>query len=750
MNYDPGHIFLILSFLGAVLTLGIGILVFIRNPRHPANIGFGLGMLSLTIIEAGNVTVFISDGLIWGLYGKRIALVGQALLAPGWFLFSLTFIRSNYKDLLSRWKYVVAGLYLCAGFFLLWINSHSLLNLPYNDVYTIFPLGEVGKYFYMYLLFGILLCLVQLENTLRFSLGSKRRDAKYVIIGVGSVLAYHIYLSSHAILFSFLDSSNQSVTSIVILISCIITMFAVVRNKLLDVNIFVSRYVIYNSFTVLFVGAYLLIVGLVAQGIKMIGGTYYNFWSILFTFIAILCLVVAVLSSNLRSRLQLFIARNFYRSKYEFRDKWIETIEKIGLNNDLSQIEESLIEMISETMAVREVFLWLYEPVHHEYVLVTSSIGKVGQIRLKKDNPLILRIKSYSAPFYINDSGMNTRLTKGHDNPESHSVCHPEFISGSQTMQGEEIPKQVRDDRADAFSSGNNDSKEFHELISPLLIATKAALCTPLKAGQGDLIGFILQGEDLSGEPYRKDDFDLLKAIASHAADRISNIHLTQELLASKEAEAFHHVSSFFIHDLKNFLSTLSLLSHNAEEHIGNPLFQQDALKTLKFIVSKMNGMVSDLTLLSRGIQINHAPMNINAVVEETLSALNGNVSGKVVKDLEEIPLINADGGQLNKVFLNLLLNAIEASPAGESDKKIMVHTYASNGNIILSVADQGCGMTQEFINTDLFKPFRSSKSNGLGIGLFQCKKIIDAHSGRMEVISEAGKGSEFRVILPK
>lgn len=703
MYYDPSHIFLILSVLGAILTLGVGILVFIRNPRHPANIGFGLGMLSLTIIDAGNVIVFISDGLIWGLYGKRIALVGQALLAPGWFLFSLTFIRSNYKELLSRWKYAVAGLYLCAGFFLLWINSYSLLNLPYNDVYTIFPLGRVGKYFYLYLLIGILLCLVQLENTLRFSLGSKRREAKYVIIGVGSVLAYHVYLASQAILFSFLDSSNQSVTSIVILISCIITMFAVVRNKLLDVNIFVSRYIIYNSFTVLFVGAYLLIVGLVAQGIKMTGGTYYTFWGVLFTFTTILCLVVAVLSTSLRRRLQLFITKHFYRNKYEFRDKWMETIEKIGLNNDLSHIEESLIEMISETMAVKEVFLWLYEPAHHEYVLVTSTIGKIGQIMLKEDAPLILRIKGCSVPFYINEPPI-------------------EF----------------------------SDSKEFHELITPLLMATRAALCTPLKAGQGDLIGFILQGEDLSGEPYRKDDFDLLKAIASHAAERIRNIHLTQELLASKEAEAFHHVSSFFIHDLKNFLSTLSLLSHNAEEHIGNPLFQQDALKTLKFIVSKMNGMVSDLTLLSKGIQINHAPMNINEVVEETLSALNGNVSGKVVKDLEEIPLINADGGQLHKVFLNLLLNAIEASPPGESDKKIMVHTYVSNGNVILSVADQGCGMTQEFINTDLFKPFRSSKSNGFGIGLFQCKKIIDAHAGSMEVNSEAGKGSEFRVILPK
>ncbi|HKZ58199.1 MAG TPA: histidine kinase N-terminal 7TM domain-containing protein, partial [Thermodesulfovibrionales bacterium] len=444
MYYDPGHIFLILSILGAILTLGVGILVFIRNPHHPANIGFGLGMLSLTIIDAGNVIVFTSDGLIWGLYGKRISLAGEALLAPGWFLFSLTFIRSNYKELLARWKFVVAGLYLSATFFLLWINSYSLIDLPLNELYTIFPLGTVGKYFYLYLLIGILLCLVQLENTLRFSLGSKRRDVKYVIIGVGSVLAYHIYLASQAILFSFLDISHLPVTSTVILISSIITVFVVVRNKLLDVNIFISRYIIYNSFTVLFVGAYLLIVGLVAQGIKMTGGTYYTFWSVLFTFTAILCLVIAILSTNLRRRLQLFIIRHFYRHKYEFRDKWMETIEKIGLNNDLSQIEESLIEMISETMAVKEIFLWLYEPAHHEYVLVKSTISKVSQIRLKEDNPLILRIKDYSAPFYINERGMNTKLTKGHENPECNPVCHPEFISGSQTMQGKEIPKQVR------------------------------------------------------------------------------------------------------------------------------------------------------------------------------------------------------------------------------------------------------------------------------------------------------------------
>ncbi len=699
MYYDPGHIFLILSILGAALTLGVGLLVLLRNPFHPANIGFCLGMLSLTIIEGGGIIFLLSDELVWGLYGKRISLAGEALLTPGWFLFSLTFIRSNYKELLIRWKFVVAGLYIVAAFFLIWINSSSLIDIPYlTDSYTIFPLGTVGQYFYIYLLIGILLCLVQLENTLRFSSGIKGRETKYVIIGAGSILAYHLYLSSQAILFSFLDFSYIPVTSIVVLIACVMMMFAVVRNRLLDVNIFISRYVIYNSLTILFVGAYLLFVGMVAQGIKMTGGTYYTFWSTLFTFTAILILGVVVLSTRIRRKLQLFINRHFYRHKYEFRDKWVETIEKIGVNSNLSQLQESLIEMISDTMAVKEVFLWLHDPLNREYNLVRSTISKIGQIRLKEDHPLISKIKDHSGPFIMN----------------------------------------------------KDDTESSYESIVPILMATKTVLCTPLKVGHGELIGFILQGEDVSGEPYRKDDFDLLKAIASHAADRIRNINLMQELLTSKEAEAFHQVSSFFIHDLKNYVSTLSLLSNNAEEHIGNPLFQQDALRTLKVIVSRMNGMILNLTALSKGIRLSPVCLNLNNLVEETLSTLNGNVSGKVIINPGEIPSINADGEQLQKVLLNLLLNAIEATPKDNFDKKIEVHTFMKNGDVILSVSDHGCGMTPEFIKTSLFKPFSSSKSNGLGIGLFHCKKIVEAHSGCIEVNSEVGKGSEFRVILPK
>ena len=100
----------------------------------------------------------------------------------------------------------------------------------------------------------------------------------------------------------------------------------------------------------------------------------------------------------------------------------------------------------------------------------------------------------------------------------------------------------------------------------------------------------------------------------------------------------------------------------------------------------------------------------------------------------------------MQKVLLNLLLNANEAV-AGQGE--IQVATEQQDGWVSLSVRDNGCGMSPEFIEHSLFQPFHTTKSKGLGIGLFQSKKIVEAHHGRIEVESEEGKGSTFRVLLP-
>lgn len=694
------YVNLILSsfpILAALVSFGLGIFVFIRNPRHPANIGFGLGMLSLTLIEGGDAIFLLSTGGARFMIGKRLSLIGEVFLPSTWFLFSITFARANYKEIVSRWRPILAMLGAGSIFFTFWIKSSAFISLPpasgkYDDVLL---LGPIGRYFYIFLIFGMIVNLIHLENTLRSSAGSIRQQIKYLIIGVGAIFSFQIYLASKALLFSLLNKSYIPVTSTVVLISCGLLMFTIVHKRLLDVDIFISRYVIYNSVTVLIVGVYLLVVGLVAQGIKLAGGAFDTFWSTLFAFTALLGVAIALLSTRLRRRFQLFINRHFYKHKYEFRDKWMETIEKMGTKGDLPQIQKAIVEMISETMGVREVYLWLYEPAYHKYHLAHSTDNISNHLLIKEDHPLISYIKRHPTPFLIDEI---------------------------------------------------QDKGAFTEEATFPIIEAEVVLCTPLIFGGGEIIGFILQGKDISGEPYRKDDFDLLRAIASHAASHIKNIRLTQEILAAREAEAFHEVSSFFIHDLKNLISTLSLLVQNAEEYIDNPSFQQEAMRVLRTTVSKMNTMLSNLTLLSRGFKINPAPVNLNHLLDEILSTLNGQVSSRIIKRLERLPDIPADAEQLRKVFLNLLLNAIEASPP---DKGIEIETLAKNGEVVLSVSDYGCGMSPDFIQTSLFRPFRSTKPKGLGIGLFQCKKIIEAHGGRIEVESEEGKGSIFRVVLP-
>jgi signal transduction histidine kinase len=104
------------------------------------------------------------------------------------------------------------------------------------------------------------------------------------------------------------------------------------------------------------------------------------------------------------------------------------------------------------------------------------------------------------------------------------------------------------------------------------------------------------------------------------------------------------------------------------------------------------------------------------------------------------------DPEQIRNVMTNLLLNAGQAIRSGGN---ICISTEMQASYGMISVSDNGCGMSREFIEKSLFRPFRTTKGKGMGIGLFQCKMIIDAHKGRIEVESREGEGSTFRVFLP-
>ena len=140
--------------------------------------------------------------------------------------------------------------------------------------------------------------------------------------------------------------------------------------------------------------------------------------------------------------------------------------------------------------------------------------------------------------------------------------------------------------------------------------------------------------------------------------------------------------------------------------------------------------------------------MDINELINETIDkiSINDLHQMKIARRFGQIPLVSADPEEMNKVVHNLLLNACEAL---NGRGVIKVSTVANGGKVVVSVSDTGPGMTQEFVENGLFQPFRSTKKNGLGIGVYQCKTIVEAHNGRIEVDSKPGKGSTFSVHLP-
>ena len=263
---------------------------------------------------------------------------------------------------------------------------------------------------------------------------------------------------------------------------------------------------------------------------------------------------------------------------------------------------------------------------------------------------------------------------------------------------------------------------------------------TPLIANRR-VLGVLTMSDCLTKQSLSIQDLDLLKTIADQAANALLNRTLSEELLQAKELEAFQTMSAFFVHDLKNLAGGLSLMSRNLLRHLDNPEFRGDALMMLSQSVDKITELCGRMSQWGTDREFRRVEVDLNELVNATLNNFNGSLKSSLVVGLGIVPKLSIDPDQVQKVLVNLILNADQAANAGG---EIRVSTAHENGWVQLSVTDNGCGISRDFIEHRLFRPFQTSKKYGLGIGLFQCKQIIEGHRGRIEVESEEGKGSTF------
>lgn len=691
------------SILSALLSSGLALFVLSRSPKSFVHRAFALGMFSLSLMEMGNAMELLASSASQQAWWKRVSFVGEALLPGSWMLFSLSFARSNYKELLSKWRNLILLLFAFPIFLVSFSWSHLLIvpeklyGLPAETM----SLGRAGYFLELFFLLSLILILTNLEGTFRASSGTKRWQIKFMILGLGSLFAFLLYSTSQNILFSSVNFEMTSLNSAAILVANCLILFSLGRHSLLGVDLYISKHFLFNSLTVLVVGIYLIAIGSMAKIVSFFGGSESVPLGTFVVFLSLLGITIVLLSDQLRHEAKRFISRNFYRARYDYRKEWTEFTERTSSILEMKDLCSAVALMVSETFGVPSVTIWLLDEIRNEL----SPGGSTALSRAQMQAVRLTETGGESFLSYLREKRAPFDFNKPLDKKAS----------------------KIREENPAIFESGQVD------------------ICAPLLAGQ-HLLGIMTLGKRVTDEPFTTEDRDLLNTLAAQAASSLLNLSLSQQLLKTKEAEAFQTLSAFFIHDLKNLASMLSLTMQNLPANYDNPVFRKDTLRVISESVSKMDSMCSRLSLLSKKLDLQRTETDLNELVTATLASLNDCIKVPLVQDLRPLPRMALDPDQIQKVLVNLVLNAHDAvSDRGE----IHVATDQMDGWAILSVADNGCGMSKEFIAKSLFQPFQTTKSQGLGIGLFHSKKIIEAHHGRIKVESEAGKGSTFRVMLP-
>jgi signal transduction histidine kinase len=189
------------------------------------------------------------------------------------------------------------------------------------------------------------------------------------------------------------------------------------------------------------------------------------------------------------------------------------------------------------------------------------------------------------------------------------------------------------------------------------------------------------------------------------------------------------------------------LLAQNAKNHLDNKSFRADSLAALARIANEMQRLIDRLSMVKTGHEMqDHELCNPSALAFEVLDDLQLPANVDLRVDIPALPNAVWVKDQIRTVLRNLFLNAIEAMPKGG---RLSVKAKADHSQIQFSISDTGIGITEDFIRHRLFKPHQTTKSKGLGIGLYQSKEMTSAHNGRIHVTSQPNQGATFEVILP-
>lgn len=625
-----------------------------------------------------------------GVYLPLLTDILEILRNAGWTIFLLMLLgpfqqTNSLPPVKFKLKPYVVGI-IAFYCLLLLVTIYTYWNINPPQGETGFITDIVGRV--VVAVTGMLL----VEQLYRNTPAKRRWGIKFACFGIGGMFVYDFYLYSDAMLFRQVNMEIWTARGAVNALIVPLVAVSTARNPQWSLGISVSRHILFHSATLLGSALYLLAMSAAGYYLRFFGGSWGAVMQVTFLFGAVALLVGILFSGVFRSWLKVFISKHFYNYNYDYREEWL------GFTRTLSEHGHGLGERTIQAVAA----------------LVESPGGAL----------FISRESGNYEPV----AHWNMNLPNESESA-SGSLC--QFLESKQWV----IDLQEYDSKPEKYGA----------IFIPLWLreVPKGWLIVPLIL-LGKLFGFMILTQPRSKVNLNWEVIDLLKIAGSQAASYLAQQESANALMVARQFESFNRMSTFIVHDLKNLVSQLSLLLSNAEKHKNNPEFQKDMLDTLDYSVQKMKLL---LHKLSRGSSIEYpAPLLIDKLLRQTLALKSAFEPKPELEILDTDLMVVANWDRLERVIGHIIQNAVEATP---KDGKVTIRISKLEAFVVVEIKDTGQGMSEEFIHERLFKPFESTKSAGMGIGMFESREYIHELGGRIEVSSRQATGTTFRVFLP-
>jgi signal transduction histidine kinase len=426
-----------------------------------------------------------------------------------------------------------------------------------------------------------------------------------------------------------------------------------------------------------------------------------------------LLFLAALLFGRIKPRAEKAVEQIFFKNRYDYRETLGGFSKALVSILDLQSLSKRIIETITQTMGVEKASLFLVSEEKGGYSLCESKNVNIttSTQHLSRDNPL---------PFYLQKVG--------------------------EIIIREELAKRVH------VPVINNVANEMSLL--------EAEVSIPLMWKE-QLIGMINLSHKFTKDIYSREDIELLSTLANQTAIAIENARLYEDLKRSKSyirradrLASLGTLTAGLAHEIRNPLVAIKTFTHLLPERIDDQEFRDKFLQIASGEVDRISSLITELLDFARPSDPKLALESINIILDGMILLVSTEMNKRQISNIKDydsnLPYAEIDREQIKQVFLNILLNAIEATP----DKgKITVRTrsFMKPGGepyVQIEVTDTGCGIPPDQLE-EIFNPFFTTKNTGSGLGLSISSQIVQDHKGYVDVKSQLGKGSSFFINLP-